>query len=112
MTVCRDRNVCYGAGVREVRQAVLRVLQAGRWWYSYVDTVWNDQGSFIGVRIRPKWWTLLLSTEMQILLEESSRGCRVIVRTESQRFVFGDVFGFYRRFIEDFLAMLGAELER
>lgn len=108
MTVCLDRDVCYGVGVKEVS----RVLEAGWWWYCYGETVWNDEGFFFSTNIRPRWWTFLLAMEMQILLQETNIGCRVSVRTTSQRYMLADIFDFYRRFIEDFLARLSTELER
>jgi hypothetical protein len=109
MTVRRERVESFGASLETVRDAVTDVLRGGRWYYSYADTTWSEDGLSADTRIKPKWWTLLLSTRMRIVLQATEAGCTVSAQTESQSYVRGDVFGCYQRLLDDFFAALSSK---
>ena len=89
---------------------MVEVLQSGRWYYSYAETTWSENGLIAETRIKPKWWTFLLSTRMRIVLQATEAGFTVSAQTESQWVVRGDVLGCYRRLLDDFFTALGSAL--
>jgi len=109
MTVRRERVESFSVPLEKICEGVVQVLRGGRWYYSYADTTWSDDGLTADTRIKPKWWTLLLSTRMRIVLQATEAGCTVSAQTESQSYVRGDVFGCYQRLLDDFFAALGSK---
>jgi len=110
MSVVREREVSFCVPLGTVREGIVAVLRGGRWYYSYVDTIWSEDGLTAETRIKPKWWTFLASTRLRLALQRGESGCTVRAWTESQRYVKGDVLGCYRRLLEDFFSALGSEL--
>jgi hypothetical protein len=112
MTVRREREEFVDAPLENVRHCVLRVLNGGRWYYSYIDTVLSDDGLTIDTQVKPKAWTLGLSTPLRISLRQESPGCTVSAQTQSQWYVRGDIFNCYRRFLNDFFTALDTALSQ
>jgi len=66
----------------------------------YKDTKEGEDGSFT-TNVKPGFY--LLSTPMTISFEEAGVATTVKVSTTSQAFLIGDKFGYYDRYIKDFL---------
>jgi hypothetical protein len=47
---------------------------------------------------------------MTVELQPTSSGTRVVAKTVSQWFILGDVFGYYDRYLREFLSAVVAEL--
>jgi hypothetical protein len=72
----------------------------------YRSSQGSDDGKFV-VRVKRPGF---LSTPMTIELQEREGNTAVRVTTKSQRFIVGDVFGYYARDIREFLARLREEV--
>jgi hypothetical protein len=107
MTVHRHSDDYFDATPSVVASAVRAVLSHRP---PYVQTSETERDATFKTNIRPSWW--LLGTDMTIQLQPSSGGTQVIAKTQSQIFILGDVFGFYNRYIRDFLRDLRTELQR
>jgi len=110
MAVHREREESFDTPLEKVRNGVVEVLRGGRWYYSYVDTAWSENGLTAKTKIEPKWWTFLMSTRMRLALQATDSGCTVSAQTESQWLVKGDVLGCYQRLLNDFFTALDSEL--
>ncbi len=86
----------------EVATALRAVLREGQVDYSYSDTVEADDALHFRTVITPKN-VFLLTTRLMITLEATESGTNVFVQTESQGFLFGDIFNFYGGYIKDML---------
>lgn len=106
MTVRRQRQESFDIPLEQARSYVLQVLAGGRWYYSYSHVEPSADGLTINARIRPKFWTLMLSTRIEIALREANPGCSVTARTQSQWLVLGDIFNSYPRLLDDFFTAL------
>jgi len=106
MTVRRHSDDYFDAAPPVVASAVRTVL-ARRPPYVRADEVEKD--AVFKTNVRPSWW--LLGTVMTIHLQPSSGGTQVVADTKSQFFIMGDVFGYYNRYIRDFLGALRSELQ-
>ena len=96
----------------EVRDIVLKVLSRGGSGYRYGNTVVDEDSSCVETRVIPWMWPLLLSTRLRIELETlGNKDCRLTVSTCSQKFVWGDAFGFYDRYIRDLLVSVSSRIE-
>lgn len=60
------------------------------------------------VNVKPNM--LLLGTDMMIVLDEHESATTVTATTTSQAFIWGDVGGFYKRYVRDFLRALESSL--
>ena len=76
----------------------------------YKDTQESEDGNFT-TSVKPSFY--LLSTPMTISFEKVGTAITVKVSTTSQVFLMGDVFGYYDKYIHDFLDELkrGAALK-
>ena len=69
----------------------------------YKDTQESADGSFT-TRVKPGFF--LASTPMTISFEKVGETTVVVVSTTSQPFIIGDRWGYYHRYIQDFLKEL------
>jgi hypothetical protein len=105
MTVRRHSDDYFDAAPSAVATAVRIVLSRRP---PYIQTSETEKDAIFKTNVKPRWW--LLGTDMTIHLQPSSGGTQVIAKTESQFFIFGDVFNFYNRYIRDFLRDLRTQL--
>ncbi len=56
------------------------------------------------VNVKPN--IFLLGTEMEIEIEQTGKKFAVKVKTTSQKLIMGDIFGYYDRYIREFLDAL------
>jgi hypothetical protein len=106
MTVRRHSDDYFEAAPSAVATAVRIVLSRRP---PYIQTSETEKVTIFTTNVKPKWW--LLGTDMTVHLQPSSGGTQVVAKTESQFFIMGDVFGFYNRYIRDFLKDLRIELQ-
>jgi len=102
MTVKRERSEVFDAPLPRIMEAVRSVLAEGQANYAYRNTLEAEGGSRIDTWVVPRE-RLLLTTPMTIALAPNGSQTRVSVRTRSQWFILGDVFGFYHGYIHDLL---------
>ena len=107
MTVRRHSDDYFDAAPTIVASAVRTVLTRHP---PYVRADEVEKNAVFKTNVRPSRW--LLGTDMTIRLQPSSGGTQVVADTKSQFFVMGDVFGYYNRYIRDFLQDLRSELQR
>ncbi len=110
MTVTRQGKDKFNAPVEEVVDAINAVLAKGGNTYRYDQITFNNDSKSFKVMIKPSLWPLLLSTTMTILAIPGKAATTVIVETCSQRFIYGDIFNFYNRYISDLLNALRLSL--
>lgn len=104
MTVRRDNSTVVKLDAFAASRIVEQVLTAGQRDYSYINTVFSESRTSVTTTIRPNCWPLYLSTRFSIDIEKLDDDRSTIsARTESQRFLLGDVFNFYGRYLNDFL---------
>ena len=107
MTVRRHSDDYFDAAPPAVAGAVRTVLARRP---PYVQMNETEKDAVFKTNVKPSSW--LLGTDMTIQLQSSSGGTQVVAKTQSQWFIFGDVFNFYNRYIRDFLRDLRTELQR
>lgn len=107
MTVHRQANDYFEAAPPAVASAVRTVLARRP---PYRDTIEIEPEAVFKTNVKPSWW--LLGTNMTIRLQPSSGGTQIIAETKSQSFIWGDIFDFYNRYIQDFLRDLRSELRQ
>jgi hypothetical protein len=100
MTVKRQGEANFSSNKARLA-ACTRTILAGN--PIYKDTLENGDGSF-STRVKPSFY--LASTAMTISFEEAGAGTTVKVETTSQAFIIGDKWGYYIRYINDFLGAL------
>ena len=109
MTVQRSNTERFLIDQDRLLANLLEVLRQGQRGYRYVDTVVNAERTRVETRVKPWLWPLLLSTPMTLDLAGQRDGtCDLTVATRSQRLIFGDVFGFYDRYIADLFRALAS----
>src|SRR5271155_6085758 len=106
MTVRRHSDDYFDAAPSSVASAV-RAILARRPPYTQTSEIEKD--TLFKTNVRPR--ALLLGTNMTIQLQPSAGGTKVIIGTKSQCFILGDVFGYYNRYIQDFLKDLHTEIQ-
>jgi hypothetical protein len=112
MTVARQQSITFPASVSEVAWAIRSVLRDGHWMYSYRQAVEAEDASSFHAVIFPRLWPLFLSTRLLIELRRESEGTSVILHTESQPYITGDVFNSYRRYLRNTVTAIGRQLSR
>jgi hypothetical protein len=105
MPVRRQKDESYEAPLEAVTAAVRVVLSRLPPYYSTKETV---HLTCFSTSIRPSY--LLLPTTMTAELKPTSSGTSVVAKTVSQWFILGDVFGYYDRYLREFLNAVEAEL--
>ncbi len=105
MTVRRKSVDYFDDALPSVTAAVQIVLAQRPPYYQVAE---SEKDSVFKTIVQPAWW--LLGTEMTIQLRSSSEGTQVVVKTESQWFILGDILNFYDHYIYDFLTELRSEL--
>jgi hypothetical protein len=102
--VCRNNFVILEKSANDINHGVMLVLQNGQSNYRYTNTVCNQNGLLVETRVRPYLWPMMLSTAMKIRIEPIDGRCRLNVSTCSQKFITGDMFGCYDKYINDFIS--------
>jgi hypothetical protein len=98
MTVVRHLDGFFDAPLVTVANGVRTVLAKKP---PYRNTIEVAKDTLFKTNVKPSWW--LMGTDMTIKLQPSSGRTQVVVKTQSQRFVVGDIFDCYKRYIRDFL---------
>jgi len=101
--VRRNNSVIIEKSANEINRGIKNVLKNGQSSYRYTNTVYNLDGLLVETRIKPSLWPLMLSTAMKILIEPNNGSCRLNVSICSQKFITGDMFGFYDKYIHDLI---------
>ena len=104
MTVKRESTELLNIPTVEISDYIRKVLGENQKFYSYMKTVQHDDE--FETTIKPTGWPFLLSTKMNITFAKKKEKTEVVVRTTSQRFVFGDAFNMYNNYIDNFLGDL------
>ena len=112
MTVERQDSEQFDASRKQLLGSILGILKSGQQKYSYVDTEVDSDAGEVHTRIKPNYWPLFLSTGLGIQIEGGDTASRVVVKTRSQWFIWGDVFDFYNGYIKDMLSSLRSEMEK
>ena len=107
MTVLRYSDQLFDAPLAMVANAVRAVLIRKP---PYRNTIEVSKDTLFKTNVKPSWW--LMGTDMTIKLQPSSNRTQVVVETQSQWFVFGDVFDCYNRYILDFLRNLQNQIQK
>jgi hypothetical protein len=97
MTVRRQGEATF-ANEKAALVGATRTILAGN--PIYKDTLESADGSFT-TSVKPSFY--LMSTPMTIAFEKVGTAITVKVSTTSQAFLMGDAFGYYDRYIHDFL---------
>ena len=97
MTVRRQGEATFNAE-RAMLVATTRTILAAN--PIYKNTQESEDGSFV-TSVKPSFY--LASTPMTISFEEVGANTTVKVGTTSQAFIIGDRWGYYNRYIQDFL---------
>ncbi|MBU3005355.1 hypothetical protein [Paraglaciecola arctica] len=104
MTVKREASELLNIPTMEVCDHVKKVLSENQRSYSYSKTTKNDNG-FV-TTVKPVLWPFILSTKMNISFVDYNEKTEVIVSTQSQWFILGDVFNAYDGYIRTFFDSL------
>jgi hypothetical protein len=107
MTVRHHSDYYFDAAPPSVACAVRTILVRRP---PYTQAAEIEKDTLFKTNVGPSRW--LLGTNLTIQLQPSSVGTQVITDTKSQWFILGDVFGFYNRYIRDFLRALQTELQK
>ena len=100
MTVRRQGEATFSVE-KAILVAATRSILAGN--PIYKNTKESGDGSFI-TGVKPNFF--LVSTPMQISFEEVGANTTVKVSTTSEAFIIGDRWGYYNRYVREFLEEL------
>jgi hypothetical protein len=100
MTVRRQGEATFASDKAMLVAATRSILAANP---IYKNTKENADGSFI-TSVKPNFY--LASTPMAISFEEVGANTTIRVSTTSPAFIIGDRWGYYNRYIQDFLSEL------
>ena len=101
MTVKREFTELLNIPAVEISDYISKALSEKKTFYSYIKTVQHDDE--FETTIKPTGWPFVLSTKMNITFAKKGEQTEVVIRTTSQRFVFGDAFNMYNNYIKNFL---------
>lgn len=110
MTVIRESKKIFSSPFDKIFAQLQKILRNGQKGYSYADASISSDQRTIYTKIKPNTWPLMLSTKLKIVIEENATGCSVMASTKSQRLIFGDVFNFYNRYLNDLMKSLEIKL--
>jgi len=111
LTVKREQSAVFFASGAEVARAVRSVLAHGQATYAYREVFEADDGLTFNLVITPSMWPFILSTRMVITLYSDGWETEVVVETQSQWFILGDVFDCYGGYIRDVLGAIRRRLK-
>ena len=74
----------------------------------YRDTIEIEKDTVFKTNIKQSWW--LLGTAMVVTLQSVLGGTKVVAKTKSQIFIFGDVYNYYNRYLREFMEDLQEQL--
>jgi len=106
MSVRRQKSEIFDATPPAVAAAVRVVLSRRP---PYLSTTETTRDTVFETNVKPSWW--LLGTHMTFELQPSPTGTQVIVKTESQWYIFGDVFNCYNGYLREFFRDVRTELQ-
>ena len=109
MCVVRDRQVEFPRTLTETTSAIKTILERERGFgkYRYTDVKIND--AVFETTIKPFLYPLLLATRMTIEAKPEQQKTSVTVKVFAQKFVTGDIFNFYNKYIDQFLSSLKSQ---
>ena len=111
MTVIREKSEKFNSTLPSVVDALEHILRVGQGTYKYEHTESESDPTRFKTVVTPKLWPLLLTTRMTISIESRQPAVTIVsVRTQSQRYIFGDTANFYRGYIHDFFESLQRSL--
>ena len=105
MTVKRELAESFNIPSADISESILNILKGKQPSYKYVNTSEVKENHF-KTTIEPNIWPLLLSTKFEVQIIPDGSQSKVVAKTISQPFLFGDVFGFYNGYIQDFFSTL------
>ena len=105
MPVRRQKEKCFDVSQEALSAAVQVVLSQVPPYYGTEEIVPLARYS---TSIRPSF--IMLPTTMKVDLEVTSSGTRIIAKTASQWYIFGDIFDCYNRYLDEFFNAVVAEL--
>ncbi len=109
MSVIRDRTVEFQKSVGEITEAIRNLLEKGRGFGRYRYTNQEINGNVFKTTIKPFLYPLFLPTHLTIEVRPAGRNVFVTVKTSSQSFIYGDIFNFYNKYIDEFLFSLKSQ---
>ena len=109
MTVKRELVEFFNSPSADTSESVLKILKGNQSSYKYVN-ISEVHESYFMATIRPNFWPLLLSTKLEVQVIPDGSQSKVVAKTISQPFLFGDALGFYDGYIQEFLSTLRREL--
>jgi hypothetical protein len=101
MTVTRKVTELLNIPTVDISDHIKQVLSEKERFYSYINTVKNDDG--FETTVKPIGWPFILSTKMNITFVNHNEQTEVTVNTQSQWFILGDGFNAYNGYINKFL---------
>ena len=105
MTVKRELAESFNIPSADISESILNILKGKQPSYKYVNTS-EVQENYYKTTIEPNIWPLLLSTKFEVQIISNGSQSKVVAKTISQPYLFGDVFGFYNGYIRDFFSTL------
>jgi len=105
MTVKREVAESFKIPFQEISGFIEQVLTEGQKFYSYTKIVHRADDGFDTV-IKPIGWPFILSTKMNISFNKAGDATEVVIKTISQKWIFGDSFNMYNGYIRKFLDSL------
>jgi hypothetical protein len=110
MTVNCQRQEELNFPVDLVIDAIRVVLAKGGNAFRYDRVVFDEDSKHFSAVIMPWLWPLVLSTKIEIVIIPDRLQTAVAVETCSQKFILGDKYHEYDRYIADFLGCLNQTL--
>ena len=105
MTVKRELAESFKVPSTDISESILNILKGRQSSYKYVKTA-EVQENYFKTTIKPNYWPLFLSTKFEVQIIPNGSQSKVVAKTISQRYLFGDIFGMYNGYIQDFFSTL------
>ncbi len=109
MTVKRELVEFFNSPSADISESVLKILKGNQSSYKYVNAS-EVQENYFKATIKPNIWPIALSTKFEVQIIPYGSQSKVVAKTISQPYLFGDVAGFYDGYIQDFLSTLRTAL--
>ncbi len=109
MTVKRELVEFFNSPSADISESVLKILKGNQSSYKYVNAS-EVQENYFKATIKPNLWPMFLSTKFEVQIIPDGSQSKVVAKTISQPYLFGDVLGFYDGYIQEFLSTLRTAL--
>jgi hypothetical protein len=110
MSVTRVQQVEFSRTLTEITSAIRIILERDRGFGKYRYTDVKMDGAVFETTIKPFLYPFLLQTRMTIEAKPEQQKTSVTVKISAQEFIFGDIFNFYNRYIDQFLSSLRSQI--